>query len=113
MSKPPTNIPHSVHQRLMNLARSKGDDPNVMLMRYGIERLLYRIAQSEYSEQFVLKGAIACPEPAEGPSAPPHHNRNPNRNPNRMVLYQVISYVCVSATLVSSIRPCPSTLSGK
>jgi len=42
----------------MNLTREKGDDPNVMLMRYGIERLLYRISQSKHSEQFALKGAM-------------------------------------------------------
>lgn len=29
-----------------------------MLMRYGLERLMYRLSQSEYRDAFVLKGAM-------------------------------------------------------
>ncbi len=54
----PTNLPASIRQRLLNLSRDRGEDFNLTLTRYGIERLLYRLSQSEYSEQFILKGAL-------------------------------------------------------
>jgi predicted nucleotidyltransferase component of viral defense system len=37
---------------------SHGEDANLILTRYGLERFLYRLAHSEYVGQFVLKGAM-------------------------------------------------------
>lgn len=54
----PANLTASVRQRLLNLSRDKGEDFYFVLTRYALERLLYRLAQSEYAGQFVLKGAI-------------------------------------------------------
>ncbi len=54
----PVNLAASVRQRLQNLSVSRGEDPNLTLTRYALERLLYRIARSEYVEQFILKGAM-------------------------------------------------------
>ncbi len=34
------------------------EDFGVVLIRYGLERLLYRLSQSRYRDQFVLKGAM-------------------------------------------------------
>ena len=51
------NLPASVRQRLLNLARARKEDYNYLLRRYANERLLYRLAQSPYRDQFVLKGA--------------------------------------------------------
>jgi hypothetical protein len=48
---------HSVFQRLLNLARIRGEDFNLTLSRYAVERLLYRLSISQHSSQFVLKGA--------------------------------------------------------
>jgi len=48
----------SIRQRLLNLARERGEDFQQVLVNYALERLLYRLAQSEYREQFVLKGAL-------------------------------------------------------
>lgn len=48
----------SVRQRLRNLARERGEDFQQILVRYALERLLYRLAQSPHSEYFVLKGAL-------------------------------------------------------
>lgn len=53
----PTNIAASVRQRLMNLAKERGEDFQYVLTRFGLERLLYRISQSEHADAFVLKGA--------------------------------------------------------
>ncbi len=53
----PVDLPASVRQRLLNLSRDRGEDFNFVLTRYAVERLLYRIACSEYATQFILKGA--------------------------------------------------------
>ena len=47
----------SVKQRLLNLAQATGEPFNTMLVRYGIERLLYRLARSRHGGRFVVKGA--------------------------------------------------------
>jgi predicted nucleotidyltransferase component of viral defense system len=52
-----TNLPASVRQKLRNLARERKEEFGLVLTRYGIERLLYRISESEYRDQFVVKGA--------------------------------------------------------
>lgn len=52
------NITASVRQRLLNISREKGEDFNLILVRYSAERLLYRISVSEYANDFILKGAM-------------------------------------------------------
>lgn len=54
----PVNLAASVRQRLLNLSVTQREDPNLTLTRYALERLLYRLAQSEYAGQFILKGAM-------------------------------------------------------
>ena len=54
----PANLAASVRQRLLNMSMTQREDPNLTLTRYALERLLYRIAQSEYGGQFILKGAM-------------------------------------------------------
>lgn len=56
MSK--SNIEQSVRQRLLNSAKSKDVDYNIVLIWYGLERFLYRLSKSEYRDQFILKGAM-------------------------------------------------------
>ncbi|MCX6031834.1 MAG: nucleotidyl transferase AbiEii/AbiGii toxin family protein [Chloroflexi bacterium] len=53
------NLPASVHQRLLNLSQQRGEEFNLLLTRFAIERLLYRLSRSEESGRFVLKGALA------------------------------------------------------
>jgi predicted nucleotidyltransferase component of viral defense system len=48
----------SVRQRLLNLARDRGEDFGLVLTRYALERLMYRLSVSEHREQFILKGAM-------------------------------------------------------
>lgn len=55
------NVAASVRQRLLDQARAKRVDFNLLLTRYGLERFLYRLGQSEYRERFVLKGAMLFP----------------------------------------------------
>jgi predicted nucleotidyltransferase component of viral defense system len=42
----------------MNLSKKRREDFNLVLTRYGLERLLYRLSQSKYASDFVLKGAM-------------------------------------------------------
>ena len=58
MNKPVVNMAASVRQRLLNLARERREDFGLVLTKYGLERVLYRIAQSKHRDLFVLKGAL-------------------------------------------------------
>ncbi|MEO2048149.1 MAG: nucleotidyl transferase AbiEii/AbiGii toxin family protein [Pirellulales bacterium] len=53
-----TNLAASVRQKLLNLSHERGEAFEYVLSRYGTERLLYRISQSQYADQFILKGAM-------------------------------------------------------
>lgn len=52
------NVAASVRARLLNRARETKQDFNLVLTRYAIERLLYRISISKHADQFLLKGAL-------------------------------------------------------
>ena len=54
----PVNLAASLHQRLLNLSRQQGVEFNLLLTRFAIERLLYRLSQSRHRDEFVLKGAM-------------------------------------------------------
>lgn len=54
----PANLSASIRQRLLNLSRERNEVFNLVLMRYALERLLYRLARSGHVEDFVLKGAM-------------------------------------------------------
>ena len=55
---PIQNLAASVHARLLKRTELGGEDYQFVLMRYGAERLMYRLSQSEYASNFVLKGAM-------------------------------------------------------
>ena len=48
----------SVLARLLNLAKQRGDDYNLLLNRFALERLLCRVAASSHTNRFLLKGAL-------------------------------------------------------
>ncbi len=52
------NIGASVRQRLLNRAREQNRPFQELLQYFAMERFLYRLAQSKFSELFVLKGAL-------------------------------------------------------
>ena len=60
------NLAASVHARLAQRRTKTGEDYNVLLVRFTVERLLYRLSRSRHREQFILKGAMlfALWEPA-------------------------------------------------
>jgi predicted nucleotidyltransferase component of viral defense system len=55
---PKKNVAASVRDRLMNLARAQRADFNFVLTRYAMERLLYRLSNSQHEPAFILKGAM-------------------------------------------------------
>ena len=58
MKKGITNMPASVHARLLNRAKAERRPFNELLQYYAMERFLYRLSHSEHAERFVLKGAL-------------------------------------------------------
>lgn len=52
------NVGASVRARLLKRARAEHSDFQILLTRYALERLLYRLSMSPYRDQFVLKGAM-------------------------------------------------------
>lgn len=51
-----TNYGKSVHDRLLNIAKSRNLSYQMLVSRYVQERLLYRLSISRYREHFFLKG---------------------------------------------------------
>lgn len=54
----PVNIAASVRARLLNLSRERSQPFQLLLTRYVLERLLYRLSRTEHRDRFVLKGAM-------------------------------------------------------
>lgn len=68
----PRNLTISVHDRLLNLARERHEELQLILMRYAIERLLYRLGKSPYNSRFIVKGAILFTLWGDAPYRPTH-----------------------------------------
>ena len=58
MARELRNIGASVRARLLHRARIENTDFQMLLTRYALERLLYRLSISDQRERFVLKGAM-------------------------------------------------------
>ena len=58
MAKRTRDIGASVRSRLLKLARDRSQPFDLVITRYVLERLLYRLSQSPHRDRFVLKGAI-------------------------------------------------------
>jgi len=52
------DIPASVHRRLLNHSRATGRPFTEVLQLYALDRFLFRLGQSNYRDQFILKGAL-------------------------------------------------------
>ncbi len=66
------NIGASIRDRLLNKARSEKLDYNLLLTRYALERMLYRLSVSEQRERFLLKGALLFDLWFDVPHRPTH-----------------------------------------
>ena len=52
------NVAASVRARLLNVAKAQGVDFNQVLVRFALERILYRMTRSKHADRFLLKGAL-------------------------------------------------------
>jgi hypothetical protein len=66
------NIGASVRDRLLHKARAKMLDYNLLMTRYALERILYRLSISEQRDQFLLKGALLFDLWFDVPHRPTH-----------------------------------------
>jgi len=66
----PKNVSESVRQRLLNIAKAQEAEFINVLIRYAIERLLYRLSISRYADRFILKGAVLLALWGEQPYRP-------------------------------------------
>ena len=53
-----SDLAASVRARLLNIAKTEGSDFNQVLVRFALERILYRLTRSPHADRFVLKGAL-------------------------------------------------------
>lgn len=51
-------LAQSIHDRLLQRARQRGEDFNRLLTRYALERFLFRLSRISAADQFCLKGAL-------------------------------------------------------
>lgn len=58
MAKEVKDVGASVRAGLLNLSRTTGQSNDLLLTRYALERLLYRLTKTEHAKRFVLKGAM-------------------------------------------------------
>jgi predicted nucleotidyltransferase component of viral defense system len=70
MRKPVQNLGASVRARLLNLAKERNQPFELLLVRYTLERLLYRLSTSKHRDSFVLKGAMLMRHWLDDPQRP-------------------------------------------
>lgn len=58
MAKELKNIGASVRARLLSLSKASGQSFELVLIRFALERLLFRLGRSSHADRFVLKGAM-------------------------------------------------------
>ena len=62
----------SIHARLLNGAKLRGEDFNHVFMRYAIERFLYRLSITPARKTYCLKGALLFSVWFDAPHRPTH-----------------------------------------
>jgi Nucleotidyl transferase AbiEii toxin, Type IV TA system len=69
MADGPKNLAASVKQRLLNMARDQNRAFDILLVRFALERLLFRLSLSAYRDNYILKGGMLVTQWLE------HNNR--------------------------------------
>jgi hypothetical protein len=64
------NVGASVRARLLQRSRDERTDFQILLTRYALERLLYRLSQSEHRNRFILMGVMLFVTWVEAPFQP-------------------------------------------
>ena len=58
LNEAPSNLPASVRTAIVELASQSKLDFGLLLTKYALERLLYRLSVSKHRDAFVLKGSL-------------------------------------------------------
>ena len=58
MAREVTNLPASVHDRLLNKATESSRPFNELLQYFAMERFIYRLSKTRHASKFILKGAL-------------------------------------------------------
>jgi hypothetical protein len=58
MAKSPTNVGASVRARLLTIAKQRNQTLDLLLTRYVLGRVLYRLTLTPHRDRFALKGAL-------------------------------------------------------
>jgi len=66
------NLAASIRDRLLNKARAEKLDYNLLLTRYALERMIYRLSISSERDRFLLKGALLFDLWFDVPHRPTH-----------------------------------------
>lgn len=66
------NLAASIRDRLLNKARAEKLDYNLLLTRYALERMIYRLSISAERDRFLLKGALLFDLWFDVPHRPTH-----------------------------------------
>lgn len=66
------NLAVSIRDRLLNKARAEKLDYNLLLTRYALERMIYRLSVSAERDRFLLKGALLFDLWFDVPHRPTH-----------------------------------------
>lgn len=84
------NMGASVRARLMAMSRERNQTFQLVLTNYVLERLLYRLSQTEHRTRFILKGAMLLTKWFDDPLRPTQDvirrgvltfDRRPSRTP--------------------------------
>jgi predicted nucleotidyltransferase component of viral defense system len=70
MPEPKRDMGASVRARLLKLAKERNQPNDLLLTRYALERVLYRLSTTKHRERFVLKGAMLMTTWFEDPFRP-------------------------------------------
>jgi predicted nucleotidyltransferase component of viral defense system len=70
MPKRPRNLGASVRARLLNVAKQRNQQFQLLLTRFALERLLYRLSLTPHRDRFVLKGAMLVATWLDNPHRP-------------------------------------------
>jgi predicted nucleotidyltransferase component of viral defense system len=70
MAEKRPNLGASVRAKLLNQSRASGQPFDLILVRFALERLLYRLSISAHAERFILKGAMLLTTWFEDPLRP-------------------------------------------
>ena len=93
--KTPKDPAASIRARLLAHVKQYGDDYQRVLMRYAIERLLFRLSQTEAATRYVLKGAMlfaTWPEHASRPTG--DLDLLGHGNPDPIAITELFTRIC-------------------